>query len=171
RYRSRPESHLAPYLIDTGEIDAHAAGLVGLEAAVVHGPFSLQGELIVALVDPRSGRPLDFWGVDLSGSWFITGVRRADDRQTGVFWPSVPREPFSFQSWRPGAWELKLRWSYTELDDGAVRGGRMGILAAGVNWYLDPHWRMTLEYLYTRADGPSGDGVLHIFQSRLQLRF
>ena len=30
---------------------------------------------------------------------------------------------------------------------------------------------MTVEYLYTRTDGPSGDGVLHTLQSRLQLRF
>jgi len=171
RYRSRPESHLAPYLVDTGDIDAHTASLVGLEAAVVHGPFSLQGEGIVALVDPRSGPHLAFWGFDLSGSWFLTGESRPYDRQTGVFSTVVPREPFSFQTWRPGAWELKLGWSYTDLDDGPVHGGRMGILGAGVNWYLDRHWRMTVEYLYTRADGPSGDGALHIFQSRLQLRF
>ena len=171
RYRSRPESHLAPYLVDTGDIDARTAGLVGLEAAVVHGPFSLQGEGILALVDPRSGRQLDFWGVDVSGSWFPTGESRPYDRATGVFSPVVPRQPFSPGRWGPGAWELKLRWSYTDLDDGTVRGGRMGILSAGVNWYLDRHWRMTLEYMYTRADGPAGDGALHIFQSRLQLRF
>jgi hypothetical protein len=47
----------------------------------------------------------------------------------------------------------------------------MGILSTGVNWYLDRHWRMTVEYLYTRVDGPSGDGRLHTLQSRLQLRF
>jgi phosphate-selective porin OprO/OprP len=171
RYRSRPESRLAPYLIDTGDIDAHAANLVGLEAAVVHGPFSLQGEVIVALVDPRSGRHLAFWGFDLSGSWFLTGESRPYDRQTGVFSPSGPREPLSLLNRRPGAWELKLRWSYTDLDDGPAHGGRMGILGTGVNWYLDRHWRMTVEYLYTRADGPSGNGALHILQSRFQLRF
>jgi phosphate-selective porin OprO/OprP len=171
RYRSRPESHLAPYLVDTDEIDAHAAGLLGVEAAVVHGPVSLQGEGIVALVDPRSGPPLAFWGFVLSGSWFLTGESRSYNRPTGVLSQVVPREPFSFQQWRPGAWELKVRWSYTDLDDGSVTGGRMGILGTGVNWYLDSHWRMTVEYLYTRADGPSGDGALHILQSRLQLRF
>jgi phosphate-selective porin OprO and OprP len=171
RYRSRPESHLAPYLVDTGEIDAHAAGLVGVEAAVVHGPVSLQGEGIVALVDPRSGRPLAFWGLVLSGSWLLSGESRPYDRRTGVFSPVVPREAFSFRRWHPGAWELKLRWSYTDLDDGPAHGGHMGILGTGVNWYLDPHWRMTVEYLYTRADGPSGDGALHVLQSRLQLRF
>jgi phosphate-selective porin OprO and OprP len=171
RYRSRPESHLAPYLIDTGDIDAQNAGLVGLEAAVVYGPFSVEGEAIVALVDPRSGRDLAFWGFDVSGSWFLTGESRPYDRRTGVFSPVVPHAPFSLEKWRPGAWELKLRWSYTDLDDGPIHGGRMGILSAGVNWYLDRHWRMTLEYLYTRADGPSGDGALHTFQSRLQLRF
>jgi phosphate-selective porin OprO/OprP len=171
RYRSRPESHLAPYLVDTGDIDATNAGLIGLEAAVVHGPLSLQVEGIVALVEPRSGASLAFWGFDVSGSWFLTGESRPYDRRTGVFAPIVPREPFSFGKWGPGAWELKVRWSYTDLDDGSVDGGRMGILSTGVNWYLDRHWRMTVEYLYTRADGPSADGALHTLQSRLQLRF
>jgi phosphate-selective porin OprO/OprP len=171
RYRSRPESHLAPYLVDTGDIDAQSSGLIGLEAAVVHGPFTLQGEGIVALVDPQSGRGQAFWGVNVFGSWFLTGESRPYDRQTGVFTAVVPRKPFSFQTWGPGAWELKLRWSYTDLDDGPVHGGRMGILSAGVNWYLDGHWRMTVEYLFTHTDGPSGDGTLHILQSRLQLRF
>jgi hypothetical protein len=58
-----------------------------------------------------------------------------------------------------------------DLDDGQVRGGGMGILSTALNWYLDRHWRVTLEYLYTRVDGPAGEGGLHTVQSRVQLRF
>ena len=46
RYRSRPESYLAPHLIDTGNIDASGSGGVGGEAAYVKGRFSVQGEFI-----------------------------------------------------------------------------------------------------------------------------
>lgn len=171
RYRSRPESHLAPYLVDTGDIDAKMAGRVGIEAAVVHGPFSVQGEGILASVDPDGSDPLTFWGFYLTGSWFLTGESRPYDRRTGVFSGVVPREPFSLRDGRPGAWEWKVRWSSVDLDDGQVRGGRMRILSTGLNWYLDRHWRVTVEYLFTRVDGPAGDGALHTVQSRVQLRF
>jgi phosphate-selective porin OprO and OprP len=168
RYRSRPESHLAPYLVDTGDIDAQMAGLVGLEAAVVHGPFSLQGEGFLAGVDPHGNDPLMFWGFYLSGSWFLTGESRPYDRRTGVFSAVVPREPFSIRDGRPGAWEWAVRWSPVDLDAVNVHGGRMGILSTGLNWYLDRHWRVTVEYLFTRVDGPAGEGALHTVQSRVQ---
>jgi phosphate-selective porin OprO/OprP len=171
RYKARPESHLAPVLVDTGDIDARTAGLVGIEAAVVHGPFSLQGEGIVAVVAPHGGDPRTFWGVYLTGSWFLTGESRPYERRTGVFSTVAPRAPFSIRGRRPGAWEWTLRWSYVDLDDGDVRGGRMGILSTGLNWHLNRHWRVTLDYGFTRADGPAGEGNLHTFQSRVQLRF
>ena len=44
RYRSRPESHLAPYVVDTGDIQAEGTLTVSFEAAWVNGPFSLQSE-------------------------------------------------------------------------------------------------------------------------------
>jgi phosphate-selective porin len=42
RYRSRPESHLAPYVVDTGEITADGAVASGLEIAWVSGPLCVQ---------------------------------------------------------------------------------------------------------------------------------
>jgi phosphate-selective porin OprO/OprP len=171
RYRSRPESHLAPYLVDTGDIDAQMAGMMGLEAAVVHGPFSVQGEGILAFVDPQGSSPVMFWGFYLSGSWFLTGESRPYDRRTGVFSAVVPREPFSIRGRRPGAWEWAVRWSSVDLDDGQVRGGDMGVLSTGLNWYPNRHWRVSVEYLFTRVDGPAGEGDLHTIQSRVQLRF
>ena len=43
-YRSRPESFLAPYLVDTGQINADQASLWGLEAIYMDGPFTLTAE-------------------------------------------------------------------------------------------------------------------------------
>lgn len=43
RLQAQPENHLAPYLVDTGEIDMKYADLVVLEGAWVEGPFSLEG--------------------------------------------------------------------------------------------------------------------------------
>jgi hypothetical protein len=47
----------------------------------------------------------------------------------------------------------------------------MGILSTALNWYLDRHWRVTREYLYTRVDGPVGESGPLTVQSRVQRRF
>ena len=55
RYQSRPESHLAPFVVDTGDISADVAGILGLETAWVRGPWSVQAE-IPAFVGAGPGR-------------------------------------------------------------------------------------------------------------------
>jgi phosphate-selective porin OprO/OprP len=171
RYRSRPESHLAPIFVDTGDIEADTASVWGLEAVAVNGPFSVRAEGLLARVDADRGDALIFWGFYLAGGWMLTGESRPYDRRTGLFRPVAPRQPFSFRRGQPGAWEWGVRWSYVDLDDGGVRGGRMGILSTGLNWYLDRHWRVTLEYGFTRLQGRGDDGDLHTVQSRIQVRF
>jgi phosphate-selective porin OprO/OprP len=171
RYRSRPESHLAPILVDTGDIDARTAGVLGLEVVAAKGPLSVRAEGILARVDADGGGAPTFWGLYVAGGWLLTGETRSYDRRSGVFRPVVPRRPFSIRRGHPGAWEWGVRWSYLDLDDGEVRGGRMGILSTGLNWYLDRHWRVTLEYGFTRLQGRADDGDLHTVQSRIQVRF
>jgi phosphate-selective porin OprO/OprP len=171
RYRSRPESHLAPILVDTGEIGADTASVGGLEAVAVRGPVSVRAEGLLARVDADRGGALTFWGFYLAAGWMLTGESRPYDRRTGVFRPVVPRQPFSIRRRQLGAWEWGVRWSYVDLDDGDVRGGRMGILGTGLSWYLDRHWRVTIEYGFTRLQGRGDDGDLHTLQGRIQVRF
>ena len=42
RHRARPEDHLAPRLVDTGNFSADSYYLGGLETAFMHGPFLVQ---------------------------------------------------------------------------------------------------------------------------------
>jgi phosphate-selective porin OprO/OprP len=51
QYRQRPEAHLTDRFVDTGSFAGDQVDLVGLEAALVEGPFSLQGEYMIAEVD------------------------------------------------------------------------------------------------------------------------
>jgi phosphate-selective porin OprO/OprP len=171
RYRSRPESHRAPRVVDTGDIDASHAVELGLEGALVHGPFSLQSEAIFALVEPRAGNRLRFFGYYVYGSWFLTGESRPYDPTTGVFSRVLPHGAFSPREGRLGAWEWGVRWSSLDLSDGPVRGGRLGIFSTVVNWYVSPMLRVTFEYLFAEADQGSADGRFHALQSRVQLRF
>jgi phosphate-selective porin OprO and OprP len=170
RYRTRPESHLAPYLADTGPIKADNAYVVALEAALVSGPLSLQGEYLQSVVQEVSGPPLQFRGFYLFASWFLTGESRPYDRARGAFGWLTPRRSVGFHDGGLGAWEVAVRYSYLDLDDGAVGGGRMGLTTLALNWYLTRNVRLSANYVATDVMG-SGGGWLHALQGRVQLAF
>ncbi len=92
RYQSRPESYIAPYVIDTGDMSANSAMTLGAEAAYVNGPFSLQAEILHAWVDRTTGENPDFGGYYVSASWFLTGESRPYDPKTGTFTRVSPRK-------------------------------------------------------------------------------
>ncbi|HEX6202466.1 MAG TPA: porin, partial [Thermoanaerobaculia bacterium] len=131
RFRSRPESHLAPRFVDTGELVTDGVTLLGLEAAWVHGPFSLQGEWTQAAVDRSGGAAdADFAGYYVFGSWFLTGESRPYD--DGAIGRLKPARPFGDGT---GAWELAARWSSLDLTDSGIPGGELDDLTLGLNWY------------------------------------
>jgi phosphate-selective porin OprO/OprP len=172
RYRSRPESYLAPHLIDTGNIDSSASGVVGTEAAYVNGPFCIQGEFLDSLVHENNGDGLNFYGAYAEASWYLTGESRPYDRINGAFKRLVPRENFNFGkggAW--GAFQVAARFSYTDLDDGIFHGGRMAILMGELNWYLHSHVRWMFNAGNGRVSGGANDGHFVIFQTRVGIDF
>ena len=172
RYRSRPESYLAPHLIDTGDMAASGATTIAAEVAWVNGPFSVQGEFIQAFVQQDSGGSLHFGGGYAEVSWYLTGESRPYDRAEGRFKRLIPRRNFSFG--RGGGWgalEVAARFSHTDLSDGAVQGGRLDLLMTGVNWYLHPHVRWLFNGGVGRVGGGLNNGDIFIFQTRVGVDF
>ena len=169
RYRSRPESFLAPDMVDTGDIRASSATLMGLEAAWVRGSLSVQGELLGSQVrSEESGNPL-FYGLYGEVSYFLTGDSRPFNRASAVFGPVVPKRPLTWDDPQLGAWEVAGRVSWTDLSDDQVHGGEILTLMTGVNWYFNRYGRLLFEYGYSQiGDGPQRGG-LHIFQARFQV--
>jgi phosphate-selective porin OprO and OprP len=172
RYKSRPESFLAPVIIDTGDIDASGAGSVAAEVAWVNGPLCLQAEFIHSFVQGTNNSALNFGGFYAAGSWYLTGESRPYNPATGAFARLVPRRNFNFGN--AGAWgavELACRFSYTDLTDQYIHGGRLNLFMAGVNWYLNPHVRWMFNCGAGRVfDGPAS-GNLFLFQTRIGVDF
>jgi phosphate-selective porin OprO and OprP len=171
RYRARPESHLAPYVIDTGDISADNAVVAGAEAAWVNGPFSVQGEYLHTWVHEQDGQAPGFDGLYVSASWFLTGESRPYDRQNGCFSRVIPRKNFDWGKGGWGAWEIAGRYSYVNLDSADVHGGRLSMLMAGVNWYLHSHMKWRFEYGLAHVAGRQPEGNLNIFQTRMEMDF
>jgi phosphate-selective porin OprO/OprP len=171
RLRATPESHLADYFVDTGVFGARYAYLLGLEAAFVYGPFSVQGEYVHTWLDATAGANPDFSGFYVSGSWFLTGESRPYKAASGVFTRIQPKRSLSLKERGPGAWELAVRYSWLDLNDAGVTGGQLEDITAGVNWYLNPNTRMMFNYIFSQVDRNTFDGDAHIFMGRVQVDF
>lgn len=169
RYRSRPESHLAPYVIDTGEITADGALVTGFEAAWVNGPLSMQAEYLRSWVYEEGGEVPQLQGLYCSASWFLTGESRPYLRNEGIFGRVIPKRNFGQGGW--GAWEVAGRFSYVDLDSGGIHGGNLGMLMGGVNWYLHSHVKWRFDYGFGHVSGRHPEGNLNIFQTRIEVDF
>jgi len=176
RYSSRPEAHLAPRLVDTGNVLADHGDLIGTEAALVYGPFSLQAEVMHAALNGEgafAGDP-DFWGGYVQAGYFLTGEHRPYNQEFGIFDRVKPLHNFrEDDGW--GAWEVATRYSHLDLGDGSFRGGRLRELTLGLNWYLNPSVRVMWNYGYANSTHSgalfSHGGDVSIFQTRVQIAF
>lgn len=169
RFRARPEAHLSPHVVDTGTFDAEYGDFIGVEAALVNGSFSLQGEYVHGFIESRNrwvGDP-NFWAGSIQASYFLTGEHRPYNTSNGTFSRVRPLNNYG-KDGGPGAWELAARFSYLTLNDGGVNGGRLRDLTLGLNWYLNPSVRTMWNYVL--AD-PTDGGDVSIFMWRFQVAF
>lgn len=166
RFRERPEAHLAPRFVDTGDINADSENRFGIEAALVHGPLSIQGEYMGTQVDALSGPDPEFSGYYGYVSYFLTGEHRAYKNSTGAFDRVKPKT--NFGKGGTGAWEVALRYSQLDLNDAPITGGELKDITLGVNWYLNPNVRAMLNYVGADLDTV---GDADILQLRFQIDF
>lgn len=170
RYRARPESFTAPFLVDTGDIAARNALFLGTEIAWMAGPFTLQSEVVLNRV-ARGNEANYFAGADVAASWMLSGEQPAYNRTVGVPQRVIALKDFSPKNGTWGAWQLGLRLSYLDLNDGEVRGGRMVSGTAGLNWWWNRYFRWQLNYIYAVTEGGVSPGDLQILQGRAQLMY
>ncbi len=174
QFRSKPESNLVPvYLVDTGSFAVEDERRLGAELALVHGPFSFQGEYMRSDVDTELVGDRSFDGYYVEASYFLTGESRAYKRSAGAFGRMKPKRNFSLSGANrgPGAWEVGLRYSHLDLNDGVIRGGEQDDITLGLNWYLNPNVRIMWNYVHAEVDDALADGDLDIFQTRFQVDF
>jgi phosphate-selective porin OprO/OprP len=180
RYRRRPESHLAPYMADTGSmIPTNNINLINPEIAIVWGPASFQAEYTRSFVNGDDGtRNTTFWGTYVQLSYFLTGEHRNYKLGSGNFGRVKPNANFNPLKGDWGAFQVGVRYSYLDLNDEFVRGGKMWDITAAVNWHLFPNTRVSLNYVHSELDNrlispdpDDVDGNADIVQARFQLDF
>jgi phosphate-selective porin OprO/OprP len=170
RYRARPESFTAPFVVDTGPIAARRALSSNAEVLALIGPFSLQGEGMYNRVEAATG-PYQFIGGYVQTAWMLTGEQPAYNRAVGVPERIIPNREFSWAQGTWGAWQVALRASFLDLTDGTARGGKMQEGTLGLNWWWNRYVRWQLNYNYAQIEGNANAGHLHVMQGRFQLMY
>lgn len=149
-------------IIDTGVIpNAKDATFLGAEAAIVRGPFSLQGEYGRLKVARTAGLPsVDFDGFYVFGSVFLTGESRAF--KNGTVDRQKPFKDFNPAKGGWGAFELALRYDQLDVSDTPVlarAGNQAESVTAALNWYLNPNLKLLLNYIRFSGDNTPLDPI------------
>lgn len=165
-----------PPFVDTGAFTADHANLFNVELAGSLGSFYAQSEAFYANVDRPGTSAVTFSGAYAHCGYFLTGEQRVYNKSNGVFGRVTPLRsignPCGDHGGGPGAWEVAARWSYLDLNDASIQGGRLNNVTAGLNWYLNPRTKFQFNYIRAMLDSPvNGTSDANIFATRAQIDF
>jgi phosphate-selective porin OprO/OprP len=112
---------------------------------------------------------LDFYSWFVEASWILTGEHRPFNRSKGAFSGIQPKSPVTLgknSGW--GAFQIAARYSGLDLNSGSVQGGELRDTSLGINWYLNPAFRWTINYIYSEREPIGSENV---WQTRFQVVF
>jgi phosphate-selective porin OprO/OprP len=192
RARARLDARNSPsafssLVADTGLFGGSQQQLLIPELAGVWGPLSFQSEYYGSWIQnaetqTAAGVPIAHQGTVYLWSWyaeahlFLTGEHREYSRDAGVFTRVVPNRPLAWTRsgfTGCGAWQLTARYTYLDLNDKDIHGGRVNDMTLGMNWFLNPNMKVQWNYFLAGRDAPgtAGDGLIHGFATRLAIDF
>jgi len=153
--------------------DAEDAQIYGLEGALISGPFSVQGEYLMADVTNRGGQNPTFDGGHAQIAYTLTGESRPYKKSSGAFGGIKPRNPLDPSNGHWGAFELAARYSHLDLNDSGLNGGEMDNITLGANWYVNDYMRFMANVILVDTDEnavtPNDDPT--VFITRSQVKF
>lgn len=141
-----------PFFVDTGLVATDHVNLFGTELAWVAGSLHGQAEWIVANVSQPNGQTVSFTGASAQAAYLLTGEVRPYNKAAGVLGRIIPDCPFGQGGL--GAIEAAIRYSYLDLDDRQIQGGKLNDITAGLNWYLNQYTKFQLNYIHAFLNPP-----------------
>jgi phosphate-selective porin OprO/OprP len=168
RLRSRPEAFPAPYFLDTGSFDADSTRTAGYELYYRRSRWLFGHEYWWVAASSKTARDPVFQGGDVVVTYLFNDATRVYNTVGGYFRGVSPKRPVF--SGGPGAWELVMHYSYTDLNSQGVHGGRFWRFTPMVNWHLSDNVRLEFGYGYGHLDRFNLGGNTQFFQTRIQLQ-
>ena len=159
-----------PAFIDTGNIAVDRTRQLGLEAGLRIESLLLRGELLASRLDRDADPTAQFWGYFVEAAYCLTGEIRPYNRAFGFFGGITPDTVVLDGGL--GAIELAARYETTDFTDADIRGGRLGVVTLGANWFWSDRlkWQANAILSETDRDGVA-DARTNIYAVRMQFRF
>jgi phosphate-selective porin OprO/OprP len=168
-FKSKPESFPAQSsAIDTGRFAADHSNLFAPEVYYRRGSLVLGFEYFFHQISSTETHNPFFHGGEVLAAYLVTGEVRPYNRPGAYFDRVSPLRPVFTGGW--GAWELVARFSYTDLDDQTIEGGKFWRITPMVNWHMSDNVRVELSYGYGVLDRFDLRGGTHFFGTRLQFQ-
>jgi phosphate-selective porin OprO/OprP len=169
RDRARPvlrngPGFAVPVLVDTGEVPGTHQFTFAPEFALVLGPLTVQAEYAAQLLteavasNGQSQGTVFYHGGYVEALCFLTGEHQPYIKRDGVFGRVIPLHDYEVSPSGCcrgcGAWQLGVRFSYLNLDDKDIQGGKIYDWTVGLNWFLNPNMKFQLNYIVEHRDQP-----------------
>ena len=170
KFDPRPEGRTKDVKLIKASGDSERVDQIGLEAALVYGPISVQAEYMTATPDVMGTEHPTFSAYYVIGSYFLTGESRP--YSGGAFGRPKPKRKFDLKKGTMGAVEVAARMSRVDLSDGDFDGGVERNWTLGLNWYPHNNARVTFNYVAAYLDrGDLDDELTTIVSMRFQVDF
>ena len=178
RYRNVPEfggpvnlPGSVPFFVDTFPIPAENANLFNAELAGTWGALHGQSELRYSVVNTTGQGIATFPSFYAQAGWILTGEHRPYNKANATLGRVKPKNPVGYRC-GIGAWEVGVRYSWIDLNEGAITGGELTNITYGLNWYLNNFTKFQLNYINADLNrAPVGDSHTDIFAFRAQVDF
>ena len=151
RYRQRPLVHFTgTRFVNTGNLSADSEFGLGLEAAVINGPFHASAETYWQSLD-RGSAFMDptFFGASVEAGYYLT---KGDTRgyKSGKFDRVKPANPVGKGG--IGAVQLNARYDRLDLNDAGIIGGTQDSYQVSLVWDPTAYTRFMLNYAHLAYD-------------------
>ena len=134
----------------------------GAELAGIYGPLSFQAEYMRTQLNGTKYDSRDHLdGYYAYVSYFLTGESRSYDAKKGAFGRQKPNKNFDFKNGGWGAWELATRFDSLDMNTAHVNGGSLSTGTVALNWYINPHVRMMLDYEHVLTNKVINTGYIN----------
>lgn len=165
-----------PFFVDTGNFAANHQNLLGTELLYVDGPLTVMSEFNYNFIAQTNGPAVGFPGMYAQAGYFLTGEHRPFNRKLAQIDRIQVGNKLGYDKesgcWGWGAWEVAARYSYLNLNDANIQGGRLQDATLGLNWYLNNFAKVQFNYIRAFLDNPvKGSSQTDIFGVRGQLDF
>lgn len=179
RLRDRIEVRIDPTLrlLDTGTLNnVNSARILSGEAALNIGSFYGQAEYFNYNIQRFGQSDLTFNGGYIQGGYVLTGEKRSYSKSSGTFGGIKPKADFDYKTGNWGAWEVAARYTYVDLNDQNILGGKLSNTTVGVNWYMNQNMRMMFNWIHgdvakVNGAGTPNGGKYDAFAARAQFAF